>query len=111
MSWTAAEDELRWQRLCLKFNNVAHPETCGVCGGYADPELGLEVFVIVEETSRALCHPCQVKYASDLLKARDFYNGAAGPCPWEATPEEIAESAQAVTPPVLPPEGEEGIPF
>ena len=109
MSLTAVEDELRWERLCLKFNNVAHPETCGVCGGCADGELGLEIFL--EGTGRILCHECQVKYAPDLLKARDFYNGAAGPCPWEATPEEIAESAQAVTPPVLPPEGEEGIPF
>ena len=86
MSLAAAEEQLRWQNLCLKFNNVAHKEACGVCGGIADGELGLEIFL--EGTGRILCHECQVEYAPSLIEARDFYSAHSGPCPWGVPPEQ-----------------------
>ena len=50
--------------IAIKYNNLSAAEPCGICGGVADHEVGLGLFLA--KSWNQVCWPCGRQYAPEL---------------------------------------------
>jgi hypothetical protein len=62
-----ADTDVKMHKLCIKMNNCASNDPCGICGERTEPEIGSEVFL--EGTNTLVCWRCANIHNPELVKS------------------------------------------